>query len=274
MAPRPAQVDAVVVQGGLLPNESMLRLRSAYLRLWFEVSERLRWARGLRRETPAGELDGLDEGGHARIARLVARYDARFEQSLARSTALDNYAYLELLDRAFEALCIDRPRGGRVQDAGSASFRYAAALRAFFVPRTLVGVEVEGYRLLRDGYSRIDYARGYVAALPQTRFVVANYSEFDEAAKVVTMFFPFVTIAPLLAWRLPLKVFDPRAWFARAAANLVRGGLLVVVSHGDAEADVATELCRRVGFTALGRFRDDEPLEPRPQPAVVTLWRH
>jgi hypothetical protein len=254
-------------------NTPTQRLRSAYLRLWFEVSERLRWSRGVCRETLAGALDGLDAATRERIERLALRFATRFEAGLGRSTALDNYAYLDLLDRAFTTLCIDPPRGGRVQDAGSASFRYAAALQSFFAPRALVGVEVEGYRLLRDGHSRIDRARGYVAALPHARFVVADYARFSDTADTVTMFFPFVTVRPLLAWRLPLKVFDPGAWFARAAANLTCGGLLVVVSHGDIEADIAARLCSGAGLTALGRYRDDAPLQPRPLPAVVTLWR-
>ncbi|MFO1378566.1 MAG: class I SAM-dependent methyltransferase [Steroidobacteraceae bacterium] len=165
------------------------------------------------------------------------------------------------------------PRGQRVQDAGSAGFRYAAALDAFFRPAALVGIEVEGHRLLRDGRSRIDHARGYVAPFPHARFVVADYTAFDESADVITMFYPFVTVAPLLAWRLPLEVFAPEAWFARAARNLAPGGLLVVVSHGDDEAGIAKRLCAAQDLTAVGGFRDDGPLLPRPRPAVVTLWR-
>ena len=80
-------------------------------------------------------------------------------------------------------------------------------------------------------------------------------------------------MAPLLAWRLPLEVFAPEAWFARAARNLAPGGLLVVVSHGDDEAGIAKRLCAAQDLTAVGGFRDDGPLLPRPRPAVVTLWR-
>jgi len=138
-----------------------------------------------------------------------------------------------------------------VQDAGSAGFRYAAALDAFFRPAALTGVEVEGHRLLRDGRSRIDHARGYVAPFPHARFVVADYTAFDESADVITMFYPFVTVAPLLAWRLPLEVFAPEAWFARAARNLAPGGLLVVVSHGDDEAGIAKRLCAAQDLTAV-----------------------
>lgn len=208
-----------------------------------------------------------------RCDALAADYGVAFEHALSQPTALDNHAYLDLLERAFAALGVAVPQGGRVQDAGSAGFRYAAALDAFFQPAALTGIEVEGHRLLRDGRSRIDHARGYVAPFPHARFVVADYAVFDEPADVITMFYPFVTVAPLLAWRLPLKVFAPEAWFARAARNLIPGGLLVVVSHGDDEAGIAKRLCGAQSLIALGEFRDNAPLQPRPRPAVVTLWR-
>ena len=59
--------------------------------------------------------------------------------------------------------------------SGCASFWYAAALEAFFRPRALVGVDVEGYRLFKDGRTRSDYAAGYVGQRPNARFVVADY---------------------------------------------------------------------------------------------------
>ena len=265
-APRPSTATPAGVTVGQ-------RLRSAYLRFWLEVSERLAWSRGEWRETPCGELQGIDATLRARCTALAAGFRVAFERSLSQPTALDDYAYLDLLDRAFVALRTAVPRGRRVQDAGSAGFRYAAALDAFFRPGALVGIEVEGHRLLRDGRSRIDHARGYIAPFPHARYIVSDYAAFDEPADVVTMFYPFVTVAPLLAWRLPLKVFEPGAWFARAARNLAKDGLLVVVSHGDTEADIAVRHCTANGFAALGRFRDDDPLLPRPLPSVVTLWR-
>ena len=246
---------------------------SAYLRLWFEVSERLGWSRGEWRETPCGELRGIDAPLRARCAALAARYGVAFERSLSQPTALDNYAYLDLLERAFRAPGVAVPQRMRVQDAGSASFRYAAALDAFFRPVALTGVEVEGHRLFRDGHSRIDHARGYVAPFPHARYVVADYARFDECADVITMFYPFVTVEPLLAWRLPLKVFAPEAWFARAARNLAGDGLLVVVSHGADQARIAGRHCLAQGLVRLGEFVDDAPLLPRPLPSVVTLWR-
>ena len=66
-------------------------------------------------------------------------------------------------------------------DVGCASFWYAAALEAFFRPRAMVGVDVEGYRLFKDGRTRSDYAAGYVGQRPNARFVVADYLGYARA---------------------------------------------------------------------------------------------
>ena len=54
------------------------------------------------------------------------------------------------LDRGW-AIRAARPAGGVLCDIGCASFWYAAALQTFFRPDSIVGVEVEGHRLFRDG---------------------------------------------------------------------------------------------------------------------------
>ena len=156
---------------------------------------------------------------------------------------------------------------------GVAEHAAAHALLVEAIPAEAATLETAPPQLVLRFNSRIDHARGYIAPLAHARFVVADYARFDEPADVVTMFYPFVTVAPLLAWRLPLKVFAPEAWFARAARNLARGGVLVVVSHGADEAAIAVRHCRAAGFAALAQFCDEAPLLPRPLPSVVTLWR-
>ena len=68
------------------------------------------------------------------------------------ATSVNNYEYLDLLDRGWADSGLPRPEGGAVCDVGCASFWYAAALQAFFRPGQLVGVEVEGHRLFRNGH--------------------------------------------------------------------------------------------------------------------------
>src|ERR1700689_2915036 len=106
----------------------------------------------------------------------------------------------------------------RVNGRGGASFAisgapaswYAAALHAFFRPDRMVGVEVEGHRLFRDGHTRIDYAAGYLSHLPNARFVVGDYPAYRKPADIITCWFPFLTPTAILAWRLPLSLLAPQ----------------------------------------------------------------
>ena len=208
-----------------------------------------------------------------RIAALQERYGVRFELALSAATSANNYEYLDILDRAWARSGLARPGGGVVCDVGCASFWYASALHAFFRPRELVGVEVEGYRLFKDGRARIDYASGYVGALPNARFVVADYANLELPADVVTAWFPFLTPGAILAWRLPLSMLKPEHLFARICGNLNPDGRLVMVNHGSDEAGRAATLCDAAGLRLMFRQAEVGTLSAhRRQPAVLSCW--
>jgi hypothetical protein len=207
-----------------------------------------------------------------RIAALQSHYQVRFEARMNSATSVNNYEYLDILDRAWAYAGLPRPRGGVLCDVGCASFWYAAALQAFFRPRELVGVEVEGHRLFSDGRARIDHAQGYVAAIPGARFLVADYVTCELPADVVTAWFPFLTPAAILAWRLPLSLLTPEGLFARIWQNLLPGGMLVLVNHGPAEAALATAWCGAAGLRPMFRFAVPGVLRDRLSPAVLSCW--
>jgi SAM-dependent methyltransferase len=253
-----------------LPN----RLRSWRHGFWFAVSRRIRWSRGLYREKPAGKLDlGPDDA--QRVSALKSRYPVQFERHLGQRSSLINYEYLDLLDCAWAHWQRSPPQGGLVCDVGCASFWYAAALHAFFRPQRLVGVEIEGHRLFRDGRTRIDYAAGYVKDLPATEFVVADYAAADLPADIITAWFPFVTQTAILAWRLPLSLLRPDALFSSMGRNLKRDGVLVMVNHGLGEAKLAGQCCVAAGLTCDGQWAHSGPLSRyRAVPPVISSWRH
>jgi SAM-dependent methyltransferase len=208
-----------------------------------------------------------------RLDELRKRYQVRFELKLNRATSLNNYEYLDILDRAWSDAALNRPSGGLLCDVGCASFWYAAMLHAFFRPRELVGVDVEGHRLFRDGRTRIDYATGYVSDLPNARFMVADYATCDLPADVVTAWFPFVTPEAILAWRLPLTLLAPQRLFQRVFHNLRPKGMFVMVNHGDAEFDRAAPLCDAAGLRCIIRAASAGILSAhRLRPPIVSCW--
>lgn len=251
------------------------RIRSLRNRFWYGVSERVRWSRGTFRETPALRLPALPTEQSRRIAALQDRYQVRFESELGAETSLNNYEYLDILDQAWQSSAPARPQRMEVLcDVGCASFWYAAALDAFFAPRTLIGVDVEGYRLFRDGRTRSDYAAGYVGQRPNARFVVADYATFAEPADLITAWFPFLTPDAILAWRLPLKLLRPQPLIRQIHHNLNPGGSFVMVNHGLEEAQTAHRLCSAAGLELIRQGPTPSLLaRGRMLPPVVSWWR-
>jgi hypothetical protein len=251
------------------------RLRSLRHGFWYGISELLRWSRGTFEETPALELSALGPEKAERIAALRDRYQVKFERQMNAATSLNNYEYLDLLDRGWLESGMDRPEGGVLCDIGCASFWYAATLQSFFRPQRMVGVEIEGHRLFRGGYTRSDYAAGYLARMPTAQFIVADYSCREEPADIITAWFPFLTPNALLAWRLPLSLLAPEKLFRRIKHNLLPQGLFFMVNHGEEEAALAQNMCSAAEFRLTACWKGSETLGGhRMQAPILSWWRH
>jgi SAM-dependent methyltransferase len=241
---------------------------------WYAVSERIRWSRGAFEETPARELCIVDREQSQRIAALRDRYQVQFELRMSAATSINNYEYLDILDRGWGESGMRRPVGGELCDIGCASFWYAATLQAFFRPDCMVGVEVEGHRLFRDGRARIDYAAGYLRQLANARFIIADYTTHDGPADLVTAWFPFLTPAAILAWRLPLSLLAPGRLFRQIRHNLRPDGLFFMVNHGLQEWAMGEELCSAAGLRLAARWSAAAALSRhRALSPVLSWWR-
>lgn len=248
------------------------QLQSARHALSLQLSRWLRWSPGAFREQSAGGLVGLKAAEAERIARLQANWAVDFAATLDATSARNNYAYLDALDQAFRTWATAAPRGGSVVDMGCAGFWYAAALHRFFEPGSLTGVEVDGFRRLRNGRTRRDYALGYLRDLPGSAYLVADYATLALPADVVTAWFPFVTPEPLLAWRLPLSLLNPDALFASVRRNLRPGGILLMANHAGAEAAEAARLAGNAGLHRRQHIEIELALVARTHSAALSLW--
>ncbi|NOT23343.1 MAG: hypothetical protein HOP22_11575 [Nitrospiraceae bacterium] len=249
------------------------RLRSAYHAVRYRLANNLRWSLGEYRELPAGHLLDLTPEQRSRVAVLQRRYGMKFESYLSADTALRNYDYLDLLDQAWTDWGLVRPSHGIVCDVGCANFWYARTIGAFFRPKRLIGVEVDGYRLYRNGHSRWDYALGYLRGLSHAAFEVEDYVGFRQRADVITAWFPFITSGPLLAWRLPLSLFNPESLIRAILSNLNLNGVFVMVNHHQAEANIAATLCRAVGLNNVGSTYIKRSIRSRQVSPVISCWR-
>ena len=100
----------------------------------------------------------------------------------------------------------------------------------------------------------------------------------QEPADLLTAWFPFLTPAAILAWRLPLRLLAPERLFERIKQNLKADGLFVMVNHGVAEAALAETLCVAAGLTQWVPFAPSVAAGPfshhRLQPPLLSCWRH
>lgn len=249
------------------------RLRSLRYALALYLSERTGRDAAAPRLAPAGTLAVSAGPAADRVRELAARYGVRFEAVLGQDPALQAYEYLDFLDQGLALLGpTARPARPVLHDIGCASFGYAPALAAFFGAAELVGVELEGFRRLKGGFRRAQIAAAHVAAVPGARFEVADYARFTGAADVITAFFPFVTPAPVLGWRLPLSVLRPQALFARVHANLEPQGRFWMINHSAAEAATAAAFAAGAGLTPLVQATCTPGVRERPHAPVLTVW--
>lgn len=257
-----------------LPSLSLAQqLRSRLLGLRFAASRALRWQRPGYVEAPATELAGLPDPVAARIADLRRDYDVGFEQRYHRANSLENYVYLDLLDRLRAEAGSGWPQGGDWLDIGSKHFCYAPVLQAALAPSRLTGVEIEGYRLYRDGHSRHDYARHYIDGLPGTDYRVMDAMDWRQPVDGISCLYPFLLPGTVLAWGLPVSVLRPRALFVHLGRCLRPGGHLLMINQGEDEGCRAAALAAAAGLERRAALRIDQPLLPRPAPPVLSLWQ-
>jgi SAM-dependent methyltransferase len=247
------------------------RLRSTVHELTLGWSERTARVRGPRPE-PAARTLKLEPAVQQRVVALQRRYDVAFERSMGERSALAAYEYLEWLDAAFETWGLQVPRPAELHDVGCGGFAYALALQRFFSPTCLVGIDVEGHRRLRGGVNRHERILGHLADVRGAEFVIADYTTFVRRADFATAFFPFVTPAPVLAWRLPLRLLRPAALFEALHANLAPDGRLFMANHSAPEHDGAARFARDAGLVRM-HVRSAPRLVARDLPDVVlSLW--
>ncbi|MCA9473379.1 MAG: hypothetical protein MRJ96_06680 [Nitrospirales bacterium] len=255
------------------PISPLLRIRSAYYRCWYEVSRGFTWIRREYREDPVHTLpESLTAQQRQRIESLQDQYGVQFENQFQSSTALDNYEYLDMLHQVTQILDWRPQADQSLVDVGSLNFYYAPAIHAFFRPRQLAGIEIEGYRVYTNFYSRFDYAQYYIRGLPNTSYTVMDFCEYGGSVDGITCFYPFVIPDPLVAWRLPLKVYRPQRLFARMEKSLNAQGFLLMLNHGKEEAGWACEFAQRSGFQGFQPPQALQPLFPRSEIPIISLW--
>lgn len=234
--------------------------------LTYPLRQTLRWRRPGYREAAADPQRVV--AAHPRrdrLQELIDRYRPALADRYDAANVLENLDVLHMLDRCRSLTDWQPPTTPlRLIDVGSKNFYYAAALAAFWSDQgpveSLLGVEVDAYRVYRDGYSRYDYADAYRAGLPGVAFQAADIRAVRQRATAITLLFPFVVALPLVRWGLPIGLLDPDAVLAHVWGLLEPGGQLILVNQDEGEAAVQSTVCERVGVPLAARAVLDDPI--------------
>ncbi|MEB3287239.1 MAG: hypothetical protein VKJ04_07020 [Vampirovibrionales bacterium] len=216
-----------------------------------------------------------------RFKSLLQLYDlSAFYENSSRLRLLEVMSVLDYLDQFqqaqpfFDSSCLHQRVCCHWLDVGSKNWAYVHALWAFLNRHWrnenstskdnalrkihIDGVEIDSERRYRDGYTRADYARSYINALPWPED--ARYHRGDirtwqgypqepgegkfKGYPIITCFLPFVFADPHFAWGLPASRFDPSGLLQRMLALLANSGTLIITNQGEDEAQAQAALLR------------------------------
>ncbi|BAU29258.1 hypothetical protein DFP93_13221 [Aneurinibacillus soli] len=219
--------------------------------LFFKLRSRIRWSRsGYRIVHPGVSISYTGEVRN-RFNQLCTAYPTvqTWAREMDEALFRRNVLVLDWLDQ-FGRRVGEIHRPGSWLDIGSKNFDYAYAFRAIQAAggdahASLSGVELDGYRVYRDGYSRYDHAM-YHAARTESTYMVDDVLEAKLlSARTVTLLFPFVFAEPLLLWGLSPGAYRPQDIYDRALALTESGGELRIANQGEREAAESYALLQR-----------------------------
>jgi hypothetical protein len=218
-------------------------LQSLLNNVGFWCRSSIQWSRGdynEKNETKNNLFDG----------RVNEKYLSERESELRNKYAMDylyrcstkeryleSITYLEHLEQIFSSATV--PKNISWLDVGVKNWSYVEGVYRFIQRNTkhftLHGIELDAFRMYRNLYSRIDYARSFIRHLQNTSFEIGDALHHQKKYNIVSCFLPFIFIEPTLAWGLPEKYFQPLQFISHLVSLLEKDGILIIVNQNEDE---------------------------------------
>lgn len=200
----------------------------------------------------------LDHAARQRLIQLSARYSPRAWTALCDADTYHINLYtLDICDRYLGSA----PAAGRGLDIGCKDWDYLPAL-ASWSGLAWDGVEIDAHRRHINLVTRRACGERMAAAFPGSRYLAGSVTGLDERYSLITWFLPFVLPAPLRAWRLPDRLFQPTALLAHTYGLLQPGGRMLIVNQGETEAAAQQRLFSAQGIAAEALGPMESALSP------------
>lgn len=149
---------------------------------------------------------------------------------------LENLYVFDILDRFFSKTNKDFVS---VLDIGSKNWSYSRGEHAFFDSFcsnfSLIGVEIDAYRLYSNFYTRYEVSKFYIKNLKNAQYIAGNLLEIKNSYDYIIWILPFVLERPLKFWGLPERFFMPESLFLHAYSLMKDEGQMLIVNQGEKE---------------------------------------
>lgn len=179
----------------------------------------------------------------------------RLKNNSTRRIYLENLNIIEFLETYIK--CKNNINQLEILDIGSKNWFYAEGEYNFFKYNnqektiSMIGIEIDAYRLYTDFYSRRDYALHYIKNLINCKYIADDVMQHNKQYDFITWFFPFVTPEPLLNWGLPLKLYRPDKMLKHVFSLLKPDGKLIILNQGKEEYLKQEELLKKLNIPYL-----------------------
>lgn len=133
-------------------------------------------------------------------------------------------------------------------------------------------VEIDSHRRYATLSTRRAHGTRMAHHYPHSRFIAGSVTDLDGPYGVVTWILPFIDQAPLAAWGLPSRLFEPARLLAHVKNILTPGGTLFVVNQGRVEFDIQRDLFRALDMSATPLGKIESTLSPFKRERYSWRW--
>lgn len=252
--------------------------RTGWLDLDWRLRNTFRWRRGAP-ALPHAPKDGLFGPEAApEAARLIQTYGLEaWAEAAGREALATSLFYVQLVERALREAGVELPDPLAAVDVGTSDWFYVRGLHAVLAHGgrhvTLDGLEVDPWRVYRDGYSRLDHALAHIGPLAGVNFLPGDACSYDRPVTLAFMFYPFLFRPDLVGWGLPRRMLRPASLLAHVAGRLVPGGWLIVTNLSEAEREAQHRLLEEAGLEIVWWAEHASALWQYDSPRFVTVAR-
>ena len=181
-------------------------------------------------------------------------------QKIITRTKAENKYIFDVLNNSFSK---NNKKYIKILDIGSKNWFYAKGeynyFNSFCSNFSLIGIELDAYRLYSNFYSRYEVAQYHIKDLKNTEYKAENLLNINEKFDYITWFLPFIFKNSLIYWGLPQKYYQPEILLNHAYNILNKDGQLLIVNQGIKEKNQQEKMLQKlnISYKYLGEIKNN-----------------